>query len=107
MIAVMVTNISDRFCNVTNITFFCPLRPKQFANYQQDFIIKALNCLMQTFGRCFDPVHLKSELVAVYSNVKFPKSVDEFDEYLYGSKNWNMCSLKPTSLPDILSQYQL
>jgi hypothetical protein len=60
----------------------CLLNPKEFTNYQQDFPIEALNCLMENFSRCFDPVCLKSELVAVYYDVEFHKNVNELHKYI-------------------------
>jgi hypothetical protein len=34
MIDVMVANILDRFCDVSELRFWCPLDPKHFSNYQ-------------------------------------------------------------------------
>jgi hypothetical protein len=66
IIDVMITSISDRFCDASKLKFLGLLDTKQFTNYQWDFPIEALNFLMETFGRSFDPVRLKSELVAMY-----------------------------------------
>jgi len=62
IIDVTVMNISGRFCNISRLKFLCLHYPRNFPNYQRYFPMEALNCLMETFDRCFDPVSLTSEL---------------------------------------------
>jgi hypothetical protein len=101
MTDVMVTNISDRFCDV------CLLDPKGFANYQLDFPVEALNFRMKTFGRRFDPVRLKIELVAVYSHVEIHKNVNELKEYIRQQELEDDVFLQTYNLPNSSSEYQL
>jgi hypothetical protein len=73
MIDVMVTNVSDRFRDVSRLKFVCFLEAKCFAKYQRNFPIEGLNCLVEVYGRRFDPVRLKSELVALYCDAEVYK----------------------------------
>jgi hypothetical protein len=73
MIDVM-SKISDRhLC----FKFVCVRDPRLFVNYQQDFSIESLNCLMEILGRCFDLMLVKSDLVVVCFNVERHKKVNQ------------------------------
>jgi hypothetical protein len=82
MIDVMVANVSDRFCDIPELKFLCLLDPKHFANYHRNFPIEALNCLMEIYSTRFDPVRLKSELVALYCDAEFHRNVNELHKYI-------------------------
>jgi len=59
---VTVMNISGQFCETSQLKFLCLHYPRNFPNYQRYFPMEALNCLMETFDRRFDPVSLTCEL---------------------------------------------
>ena len=106
MINVSVTNITDRLCKVSKLKFLCPPDLKQFANYQRYFPIEALNFLRNSFGRCFDPLHLKSELVAVYYDAECHTHINKLHVYTWQQELQDVF-LKPTSSPNSSSQFQL
>jgi hypothetical protein len=47
IIDVTVMNISGRFCDASRLKFLCLHYPRNFPNYQHDFSMEALNCLMR------------------------------------------------------------
>jgi len=65
MIDMLITNFTYWFRDVPKLKISVPSYHKQFTNYQQDFPIEGLNCLMETLAWCFNPLHLKSEIVAM------------------------------------------
>jgi hypothetical protein len=98
IIDVMVSKVSDRFCGVPKLKFsFHLLNAEQFANYQQDSPVEALNCLTENFGRCLDAQCLESELVALCCGAGFHKNVSELHEYMYQAARTGRCV--PSHLP--------
>ena len=78
IIDVTVMNISGRFCDLSRLKFLCLHYPGNFPNYQRDFPMETLNCLMETFGRHIDPVRLTCELWQCILTLNFTKMCVNF-----------------------------